>query len=171
MISLVVHGNSLRLCGFFMTSIKRLLVYPYVLNESVASRLRDIIHGKLTLNLDTRKMISLAAARDLLCIHEQCDPKIIRRDVKASNILDEYFEVVTFDFGLAKLLYHRHSHVTTTIRGTIGNVAHEYLSKVNSSETIDVFGFGILLLEFITRPKALDCGRVENQRGVMLDWV
>lgn len=105
-------------------------------------------------------------------MHEQCDPKIIHRDVKAANILlDEDFEAVVGDFGLAKLLDHRDSHVTTAVRGTIGHIAPEYLSTGQSSEKTDVFGFGILLLELITGHKALDFGRAANQKGVMLDWV
>ncbi|URE38590.1 Leucine rich repeat N-terminal domain [Musa troglodytarum] len=101
-----------------------------------------------------------------------CDPKIIHRDVKAANILlDEDFEAVVGDFGLAKLLDHRESHVTTAVRGTVGHIAPEYLSTGQSSEKTDVFGFGILLLELITGQKALDFGRLANQKGVMLDWV
>lgn len=172
MISLAVHRNLLRLCGFCMTSTERLLVYPYMLNGSVASRLRDSINGKPALDWPTRKRISLGAARGLLYLHEQCDPKIIHRDVKAANILlDEYFEAVVGDFGLAKLLDHRDSHVTTAVRGTVGHIAPEYLSTGQSSEKTDVFGFGILLLELITGQKALDFGRAANQKGVMLDWV
>lgn len=40
MISLAVHRNLLRLCGFCTTESERLLVYPYMPNGSVASRLR-----------------------------------------------------------------------------------------------------------------------------------
>ncbi len=40
MISLAVHRNLLRLRGFCMTPTERLLVYPYMPNGSVASRLR-----------------------------------------------------------------------------------------------------------------------------------
>ncbi|RWW21588.1 hypothetical protein GW17_00014248 [Ensete ventricosum] len=102
----------------------------------------------------------------------QCDPKIIHRDVKAANILlDEDFEAVVGDFGLAKLLDHQESHVTTAVRGTVGHIAPEYLSTGQSSEKTDVFGYGILLLELITGQKALDFGRLANQKGVMLDWV
>ncbi|KAF7123913.1 hypothetical protein RHSIM_Rhsim12G0113700 [Rhododendron simsii] len=118
MISLAVHRNLLRLWGFCSTENERLLVYPYMSNGSVASRLR-----------------------------------------------------VVGDFGLAKLLDHRDSHVTTAVRGTVGHIAPEYLSTGQSSEKTDVFGFGILLLELITGQKALDFGRAANQKGVMLDWV
>ncbi|KAG2708228.1 hypothetical protein I3760_05G182600 [Carya illinoinensis] len=172
MISLAVHRNLLRLCGFCSTENERLLVYPYMPNGSVASRLRDHVRGRPALDWTMRKRIALGTARGLVYLHEQCDPKIIHRDVKAANILlDEDFEAVVGDFGLAKLLDHRESHVTTAVRGTVGHIAPEYLSTGQSSEKTDVFGFGILLLELITGQKALDFGRSVNQKGVMLDWV
>lgn len=172
MISLAVHRNLLRLCGFCSTENERLLVYPYMPNGSVASRLRDHINGKPALDWTRRKSIALGTARGLVYLHESCDPKIIHRDVKAANILlDEDFEAVVGDFGLAKLLDHRDSHVTTAVRGTVGHIAPEYLSTGQSSEKTDVFGFGILLLELITGQKALDFGRQAKQKGVMLDWV
>ncbi|KAK6248176.1 hypothetical protein QUC31_019741 [Theobroma cacao] len=45
MISLAVHRNLLRLIGYCATSNERLLVYPYMSNGSVASRLRELITG------------------------------------------------------------------------------------------------------------------------------
>lgn len=128
--------------------------------------------AKPILDWGTRKRIALGAARGLLYLHEQCDPKIIHRDVKAANILlDEYCEAVVGDFGLAKLLDHQDSHVTTAVRGTVGHIAPEYLSTGQSSEKTDVFGFGILLLELITGQRALEFGKAANQKGAMLDWV
>ncbi|KAI3971024.1 hypothetical protein MKX01_024671 [Papaver californicum] len=172
LISLAVHRNLLRLCGFCMIDTERLLVYPFMPNGSVASRLRDQVPGKPALDWSRRKKIARGTARGLLYLHEQCDPRIIHRDVKAANILlDEEFEAVVGDFGLAKLLDHRDSHVSTAVRGTVGHIAPEYLSTGQSSDKTDVFGFGILLLELITGQKALDFGRAVNQKGVMLDWV
>lgn len=168
MISLAVHRNLLRLYGFCMTATERLLVYPYMSNGSVATRLK----AKPALDWPTRKRIALGAGRGLLYLHEQCDPKIIHRDVKAANILlDDDCEAVVGDFGLAKLLDHRDSHVTTAVRGTVGHIAPEYLSTGQSSEKTDVFGFGILLLELISGQRALEFGKAANQKGVMLDWV
>ncbi|KAH1201389.1 putative LRR receptor-like serine/threonine-protein kinase [Glycine max] len=168
MISLAVHRNLLRLIGYCATSSEKLLVYPYMSNGSVASRLR----GKPALDWNTRKRIAIGAARGLLYLHEQCDPKIIHRDVKAANVLlDDYCEAVVGDFGLAKLLDHADSHVTTAVRGTVGHIAPEYLSTGQSSEKTDVFGFGILLLELITGMTALEFGKTVNQKGAMLEWV
>ncbi|XP_022888089.1 probable LRR receptor-like serine/threonine-protein kinase At2g23950 isoform X1 [Olea europaea var. sylvestris] len=168
LISLAVHRNLLRIVGYCATPNERLLVYPYMSNGSVASRLR----GKPSLDWNTRKRIAIGAARGLLYLHEQCDPKIIHRDVKAANVLlDDYCEAVVGDFGLAKLLDHAESHVTTAVRGTVGHIAPEYLSTGQSSEKTDVFGFGILLLELITGMRALEFGKSVNQKGALLEWV
>ncbi|XP_023001183.1 probable LRR receptor-like serine/threonine-protein kinase At2g23950 isoform X2 [Cucurbita maxima] len=168
MISLAVHRNLLRLIGYCATSHERLLVYPYMSNGSVASRLR----GKPALDWNTRKRIAIGSARGLLYLHEQCDPKIIHRDVKAANVLlDDFCEAVVGDFGLAKLLDHADSHVTTAVRGTVGHIAPEYLSTGQSSEKTDVFGFGILLIELITGMRTFEFGKTINQKGVMLEWV
>uniref|UniRef100_A0A0E0NC79 non-specific serine/threonine protein kinase n=3 Tax=Oryza TaxID=4527 RepID=A0A0E0NC79_ORYRU len=172
LIGLAVHRNLLRLYGFCMTSKERLLVYPYMPNGSVADRLRDYHHGKPSLDWSKRMRIAVGAARGLLYLHEQCNPKIIHRDVKAANILlDESFEAIVGDFGLAKLLDRQESHVTTAVRGTIGHIAPEYLSTGQSSEKTDVYGFGILLLELITGPKTLSNGHAQSQKGMILDWV
>ncbi|XP_052201435.1 probable LRR receptor-like serine/threonine-protein kinase At5g45780 isoform X1 [Diospyros lotus] len=172
MIGLALHRNLLRLYGFCMTANERLLVYPYMPNGSVADRLRDTGREKPSLDWNKRMHIALGAARGLLYLHEQCNPKIIHRDVKAANILlDDSFEAVVGDFGLAKLLDLRDSHVTTAVRGTVGHIAPEYLSTGQSSDKTDVFGFGILLLELITGQKALDAGNGQVQKGMILEWV
>ncbi|CAA3024487.1 probable LRR receptor-like serine threonine-kinase At5g45780 isoform X1 [Olea europaea subsp. europaea] len=172
MIGLAVHRNLLRLYGFCMTPEERLLVYPFMPNGSVADRLRDTGQEKPSLDWSKRMHIALGAARGLLYLHEQCNPKIIHRDVKAANILlDESFEAIVGDFGLAKLLDPRDSHVTTAVRGTVGHIAPEYLSTGQSSEKTDVFGFGILLLELITGQKAFHAGNGLVQKGMILETV
>ncbi|VAH48431.1 unnamed protein product [Triticum turgidum subsp. durum] len=173
MISMAVHRNLLRLRGFCMTPTERLLVYPYMANGSVASRLRERGPNEPALEWEKRTRIALGSARGLSYLHDHCDPKIIHRDVKAANILlDEDFEAVVGDFGLAKLMDYKDTHVTTAVRGTIGHIAPEYLSTGKSSEKTDVFGYGIMLLELITGQRAFDLARLANDDDVMLlDWV
>lgn len=125
------------------------------------------------LNWAIRKQVALGAARGLEYLHNHCDPKIIHRDVKAANILldDEYVAVVG-DFGLAKLMNYKDTHVTTAVRGTIGHIPPEYLSSGKSSEKTDVFGYGVTLLELVTGQKAFDLARLAKDDDVMLlDWV
>lgn len=131
------------------------------------------LESQAPLDWAIRKRIALGAARGLSYLHDHCDPKIIHRDVKAANILlDEEFEAVVGDFGLAKLMDYKDTHVTTAVRGTIGHIAPEYLSTGKSSEKTDVFGYGVMLLELITGQRAFDLARLANDDDVMLlDWV
>ncbi|CAA0838163.1 Probable LRR receptor-like serine/threonine-protein kinase [Striga hermonthica] len=169
MISVAVHRNLLRLIGFCTTPTERLLVYPFMQNLSVASRLRELKPGEPVLDWATRKRVALGTARGLEYLHEHCNPKIIHRDVKAANVLlDEDFEAVVGDFGLAKLVDVRRTNVTTQVRGTMGHIAPEYLSTGKSSEKTDVFGYGIMLLELVTGQRAIDFSRLEEEDDVLL---
>ncbi|MCL7034602.1 hypothetical protein MKW94_009429 [Papaver nudicaule] len=169
MISVAVHKNLLRLIGFCTTPSERLLVYPFMQNLSVAYRLREIKPGDEVLDWPSRKRVALGTARGLEYLHEHCNPKIIHRDVKAANVLlDEDFEAVVGDFGLAKLVDVRKTNVTTQVRGTMGHIAPEYLSTGKSSERTDVFGYGIMLLELVTGQRAIDFSRLEEEDDVLL---
>ncbi|KAJ0975175.1 hypothetical protein J5N97_017140 [Dioscorea zingiberensis] len=163
MISMAVHRNLLRPRGFCMTPTERLLVYPFMANGSVASCLRERPPSEPPLDWPTRRRIALGSARGLSYLHDHCDPKIIHRDVKAANILlDEEFEAVVGDFDLAKFMDYKDTHVTTAVRGTIGHIAPEYMSTGKISEKIDVYGYGIMLLELITGQRAFDLAQLAN---------
>ncbi|XP_012852571.1 PREDICTED: probable LRR receptor-like serine/threonine-protein kinase At5g63710, partial [Erythranthe guttata] len=169
LISIAVHKNLLRLIGFCTTSTERILVYPFMQNLSVAYRLRDLKPGEKGLDWPTRKRIAFGTAHGLEYLHEHCEPKIIHRDMKAANILlNDEFEAVLGDFGLAKLVDAKVTHVTTQVRGTMGHIAPEYLSTGKSSEKTDVFGYGITLLELVTGQRAIDFSRLEEEEDVLL---
>ncbi|TQD79821.1 hypothetical protein C1H46_034630 [Malus baccata] len=172
MISMAVHRNLLRLHGFCTTPTERLLVYPYMANGSVASCLRDRPEGQPALDWPIRQRIALGSARGLAYLHDYCDPKIIHRDVKAANILlDKEFEAVVGDFGLAKLMDYKDTYVTTPVCGTIGHMAPEHFSTGVSSEKIDVFGYGVMLLELITGQRAFDPQLASDDNLMLVDWV
>jgi serine/threonine protein kinase len=134
-----------------------------VLNKS------EFKHGEPILDWSARKRVAIGTARGLEYLHEHCNPKIIHRDVKAANVLlDEDFEPVVGDFGLAKLVDVQKTSVTTQVRGTMGHIAPEYLSTGKSSERTDVFGYGIMLLELVTGQRAIDFSRLEEEDDVLL---
>ena len=86
--------------------------------------------------------------------------------------MDEDFEAVVGDFGLAKLMDYRNTHVTTAVRGTLGHIPPEYLSTGKSSEKTDVFGYGVMLLELITGQRAFNLARLAiNDEVMLLEWV
>ncbi|XP_015573499.1 somatic embryogenesis receptor kinase 1 isoform X1 [Ricinus communis] len=172
-INMAMHRNVIRLCGFCMTHSERLLVYPYMANGSVASHLRERAPSQPALNWPTRKRIALGSARGLSYLHDECNPRIIHRDVKAANILlDEEFEAVLGDFGLAKLIDYNDTHITTDVCGTVGHIAPEYLYTGICSEKTDVFGYGIMLLELITGQRAFELAWIAaGDDLLLLDWV
>ncbi|KAA3462785.1 protein NSP-INTERACTING KINASE 2-like [Gossypium australe] len=140
---------------------------------------RNAIGGEIQFQIEV-EMISLSGHRISFGFMEAyctCTSSVIQMiihwDVKATNILlDDYYEAIVGDFGLANLLDHRDSHVTTVVRGTVGHIALEYLSTSQSSKKTDVFKLGTLLLELISGLRALEFGKTANQKkGAMLDWV
>lgn len=132
----------------------------------------ECVDGEPALDWAKRKRIALGASQGLLYLHEQCDPKIIHRDIKASNVLlDEYLEAVVADFGLAKLVDHWMSHVVTSVRGTIGRIPPEYYLSGHASEKTDVFCFGLLLIELVTGRSTLELHENEFDKGGIIELV
>ena len=68
----------------------------------------------------TRAKISIGVARGLAFLHEEAEPHIVHRDIKASNILlDKDLTPKISDFGLAKLVPANVTHVSTRVAGTM----------------------------------------------------
>jgi len=109
------------------------------------------------LDWDTRLKIAVGAAQGLAYLHHDCNPRIVHRDVKSSNILlDENFEAHLSDFGIAKCVPAAKSHASTYVLGTIGYIDPEYARTSRLNEKSDVYSFGIVLLELLTGKKAVD---------------
>lgn len=112
---------------------------------------------KVKLDWDTRLKIAVGAGQGLAYLHHDCNPRIIHRDVKSSNILlDENFEAHLSDFGIAKTISSTKSHASTYVMGTIGYIDPEYARTSRLNEKSDVYSFGIVLLELLTGKKAVD---------------
>ncbi|KAF8006988.1 hypothetical protein BT93_K1095 [Corymbia citriodora subsp. variegata] len=102
--SIAPHPNLLSLLGFCDTEQERLLVYPFMFNKSLNFHLgQRVIHP---IDWSIRMKIALGVARGLAHLHYQCHPSVIHRDVSCSNILlNEEFEPVLGDFGLARIMH------------------------------------------------------------------
>lgn len=112
---------------------------------------------KVKLDWETRLKVAVGAAQGLAYLHHDCNPKIIHRDVKSSNILlDENFDAHLSDFGIAKCLPSTKTHASTFVLGTIGYIDPEYARTSRLTEKSDVYSFGIVLLELLTGKKAVD---------------
>nr|XP_048327459.1 G-type lectin S-receptor-like serine/threonine-protein kinase At2g19130 isoform X3 [Ziziphus jujuba var. spinosa] len=149
-IGTIQHVNLVRLHGFCSQGSKKLLVYNYMPNGSLDSHLFETKNSKV-LNWETRYQIALGTARGLCYLHEECRECIIHCDIKPDNILlDAEFCPKVADFGLAKLVGRDFSRVLTTIRGTRGYLAPEWISGVAITAKADVYSFGMMLFEIIS---------------------
>lgn len=151
------HVHLVRLRGFCAEHIHRLLVYEYMANRSLDKSLFSDKKQGFVLDWDKRYNIALGTAKGLAYLHEDCRVRIIHCDIKPENILlDENYNAKVSDFGLAKLMTREQSHVFTTLRGTRGYLAPEWLTTYAISEKSDVYSFGMVLLEIIGGRKNFD---------------
>ncbi|XP_047157094.1 G-type lectin S-receptor-like serine/threonine-protein kinase SD2-5 [Vigna umbellata] len=151
------HHHLVRLKGFCAEGSHRLLAYEYMANGSLDKWIFNNHRDEFVLDWDTRYNIALGTAKGLAYLHEDCDSKIIHCDIKPENVLlDDNFLVKVSDFGLAKLMTREQSHVFTTLRGTRGYLAPEWITNCPISEKSDVYSYGMVLLEIIGGRKNYD---------------
>ncbi|XP_062105828.1 G-type lectin S-receptor-like serine/threonine-protein kinase SD2-5 [Humulus lupulus] len=155
------HFNLVRLVGFCAEKSCRLLVYEYMSNGSLNNWIFNPNQSQY-LDWQTRMNIILDIAKGLAYLHEECRQKIIHLDIKPHNILlDEEFHAKVSDFGLSKLIERDESQVLIPMRGTPGYLAPE-LQKSIVTVKADVYSFGIVVLEIVSRRRNVDSSRSES---------
>lgn len=166
-ISRVHHKHLVSLVGYCTSGLQRMLVYEFVPNKTLEFHLHG--NGDNSLNWGLRMKIALGSAKGLAYLHEDCQPKIIHRDIKSANILlDSNFEPKVADFGLARFTSETDTHVSTRVMGTFGYLAPEYALTGKLTEKSDVFSFGVMLLELITGRRPIDKAQFLDDN--IVDW-
>ncbi|XP_020866210.1 probable LRR receptor-like serine/threonine-protein kinase At5g59680 [Arabidopsis lyrata subsp. lyrata] len=137
-ISRVHHKHLVSLLGYCITRCQRLLVYEFVPNKTLEFHLHE--KEAPVMEWAKRMKIALGSAKGLSYLHDDCNPKTIHRDVKATNILiDNSYEPKLADFGLARSCSDTETHVSTRVMGTFGYLAPEYASSGKLTDKSDVF--------------------------------
>ncbi|PPS01211.1 hypothetical protein GOBAR_AA19459 [Gossypium barbadense] len=153
----VFHGT---LPSGSQVAVKHLVGFGPV-NKSFIAEVQTIgsIH-----HFNLKENHSRYSQRTSLYLHEDCHQKIIHFDIKPENILlDEKFNAKVSDFGLSKLIGRDQSQVLTTMRGTPGYMAPEWLTST-ITEKVDVYSFGIVVLEILCGRRNIDRSQQEE------DW-
>lgn len=154
------HSNIVKLFCCISTDSSKLLVYEYMENRSLdrwlhckkrSSANTGSVHH-IALDWPKRLQIAIAAARGLCYMHHEFSLPIIHRDLKSSNILlDSEFNAKIADFGLARMLVKDgEPNTMSVVAGSFGYIAPEYAQTRRVNEKIDVYSFGVILLELVT---------------------
>lgn len=162
------HRNLVKLHGYCLEGPNRLLVYEYMSRGSLADA---IFMTEKKPCWDERIGFARDIARGILYLHEECETQIIHCDIKSQNILlNDYGNAKISDFGMAKLLRLDQINTYTGIRGTKGYVAPEWYHNMPVTVKVDLYSFGILLLEIICCRRNVELSLPEEE--VVLDqWV
>ncbi|KQJ94172.1 hypothetical protein BRADI_3g09005v3 [Brachypodium distachyon] len=162
----VHHINLVRLIGYCSDKLHRLLVYEHMCNGSLDKWIFSKSQSD-SLSWASRYKIIIDIAKGLAYLHEECRQKIVHLDIKPGNILlDENFNAKISDFGLAKLIDRDQSHVMTKVRGTRGYLAPEWLTST-ITEKADIYSFGVVVLEIVSRRKILDSSQPEGSTNLI----
>ncbi|KAF7115842.1 hypothetical protein RHSIM_RhsimUnG0047300 [Rhododendron simsii] len=164
------HVNLVRLKGFCAQGRQLFLVYEYMNRGSLD---RVLFGNGCVLEWEERFKIALGTAQGLAYLHSSCEQKIIYCDVKPENILlDDNLHVKISDFGISKLLSREQSGLFTTMRGTRGYLAPEWLSNSPITDKSDVYSYGMVLLEIVRGRKnwslQIHNGNTENDQSSSL---
>ncbi|MFS7992878.1 putative protein kinase RLK-Pelle-LRR-XV family [Helianthus anomalus] len=151
----IEHPNLITLIGYYASPSEMFLVYNYLPGGSLEEFIR--LKKSSVTGVQTVIKIALDVAAALAFLHNECNPRVLHRDVKPSNVLlNNDLNAYLSEFGLSRLLPEFKTHVTTRVAGTFGYVAPEYALACRVSNRADVYSYGVMLLELISDKRALD---------------
>ncbi|XVF64127.1 hypothetical protein PTKIN_Ptkin09bG0142500 [Pterospermum kingtungense] len=142
------HMNVIEMWGYCAEKKLRLLVYEYMQHGCLA----EVLSSK-SLDWKKRFEIAVGTARGLAYLHEECLEWVLHCDIKPQNILiDSKYQPKVSDFGLSWLLNRGdvNSSKLSKIRGTRGYMAPEWVYNLPITSKVDVYSYGIVLLELVT---------------------
>ncbi|KAL3679777.1 hypothetical protein R1sor_022733 [Riccia sorocarpa] len=159
----IKHRNLVQLKGCCVRDKKRMLVYEYAHNGNLAQALwgKD---GSAPLTWAQRLKICVDVAKGLSYLHEELQPRVIHRDIKPQNILvDKDLNAKIADFGLARPMKGDEGTQATRVGGTVGYLAPEYATQGLITEKLDVYSYGILLVQIISGRKCFDSSAASDE--------
>ncbi|KAM0031894.1 putative protein kinase RLK-Pelle-LRR-Xb-1 family [Helianthus debilis subsp. tardiflorus] len=170
-LSTAQHKNLVSLQGYCVYEGSQLLIYSYMENGSLDYWLHEKTDGAAKLDWPTRLKIAQGASCGLAYMHQVCEPHIVHRDIKSSNILlDGQFEAYLADFGLSRLIQPYNTHVTTELVGTLGYIPPEYSQSWIATLRGDIYSFGVVMLELLTGKRPMEVFRPKESRELVV-WV
>ncbi|XXG81314.1 hypothetical protein AAC387_Pa09g1980 [Persea americana] len=160
-LKLVNHFNLIRLLGVCFHDGRSYLIYEYAKNGSLSNWIFDEERSKV-FSWVLRIQIAFDVANGLSYLHSYTEPAHVHMDITSSNVLlDGDFRAKIANFGMARYSTSRQGQLALTkhIVGTRGYMAPEFLDLGLVSPKLDVYAFGVVMLEIISGKAAvITCG-------------
>ncbi|CAN1273704.1 Inactive protein kinase SELMODRAFT_444075 [Linum perenne] len=170
-LSCAQHRNVVLLIGFCIDENKRILVYEYICNDSLDFHLH-VGNRNSPLDWHSRLKVAVGTARGLRYLHEDCRVGcIVHRDMRPDNILVTHdFEPLVADFGLARRDSEWSLETEERVIGTSGYLAPEYVNEGTITDKVDVYAFGVVLLELLTGRRIGEMQFENGQHLLFSNW-
>ncbi|KAK8625192.1 hypothetical protein V6N13_090067 [Hibiscus sabdariffa] len=170
-ISSLKHKRIMPLIGVCIKDHDLISVYDF----SSKGSLEEILHGnnnkaKHALSWELRYEVAVGIAEGLNYLHNELSRPVIHRDVKSSNILlSDGFKPKLSDFGLAIWGPTDSSFlIQADVVGTFGYLAPEYFMYGKLSDKIDVYAFGVVLLELLSGKRPISIENLKGQQSLVM---
>ncbi|PHT54305.1 hypothetical protein CQW23_08767 [Capsicum baccatum] len=162
------HRNLVPVITTCFSDYIRAFVLQYMSNGSLENWL---YREDCQLNLRQRVTVMLDAAMGIEYLHHGHITPIVHCDLKPANIpLDEDMVAHVGDFGISKILAVSKSVAYTETLGTLGYIAPEYGSEGIVSTNGDVYSYGIMLMEVLTKRRPTD-EEICNENLDLRKWI
>ncbi|XP_044462471.1 lysM domain receptor-like kinase 4 [Mangifera indica] len=151
------HSSLVHLSGVCFNEGNWYLVYEFADNGPLSDWIYDNRNEGKVLNWVQRIQIALDVATGLEYLHSFTSPPHVHQDINSGNVLlDSDFRAKIANFSLARPTEGQGGQFALTrhIVGTKGFMAPEYLENGIVSTKLDVYAFGVLMLEILTGKEA-----------------
>ncbi|KZV30951.1 hypothetical protein F511_16304 [Dorcoceras hygrometricum] len=141
----IKHRNLITLIGYCSSDDEMFLIYNYLPGGDLRKFIRE--RARRAFDWSILHKIALNIASALSYLHDQCNPRIVHRDIKPKT------------------------HATTRVAGTYGYIAPEYALTGRVSNKADVYSYGVVLLELMSDKIALDPSFYSHEDGFnIVSW-
>ncbi|XP_059065519.1 putative leucine-rich repeat receptor-like serine/threonine-protein kinase At2g24130 [Cryptomeria japonica] len=156
----VRHRNVIKIISACSNLDFKALILPFMSNGSLERWLYHSEGGRCRLNLRDRIRIAMEIAEGMTYLHHYCFVQVIHCDLKPNNVLlgDDMTSYIA-DFGLSNIIFGNSvDSLTSTdaLKGSVGYIAPEYGIAGKLTTKGDVYSYGILILELLTRRRPTD---------------